>query len=46
MIGDPEHYRDGDSADWATGAAMFVARDAVEAGRWDERFFLYSEETD
>lgn len=33
--------------DWATGAAMMVTADAaVTVGEWDERFFLYSEETD
>jgi len=33
--------------DWATGAAMLVDRMAWDAaGQWDERFFLYSEETD
>ena len=47
MIRDPTHYRDGASADWATGAAMFVSRSVIDAiGDWDERFFLYSEETD
>ena len=47
MIRDPAFYRDGAVADWATGAAMFVSRRAVDAvGGWDERFFLYSEETD
>jgi GT2 family glycosyltransferase len=33
--------------DWATGAAMLIRRTAADAvGAWDERFFLYSEETD
>ena len=33
--------------DWATGAAMLIDRTAWDAvGQWDERFFLYSEETD
>ncbi len=33
--------------DWASGAALLVRRQAVEQiGEWDERFFLYSEETD
>jgi len=33
--------------EWATGAALLVDADIVEAvGNWDERFFLYSEETD
>jgi GT2 family glycosyltransferase len=35
------------TADWATGAAMLISRDCVEAvGPWDESYFLYSEETD
>lgn len=47
IVVDPAMYRDGARADWATGAAMFVARRALDAaGPWDERFFLYSEETD
>ncbi|QAY59980.1 glycosyltransferase family 2 protein [Microbacterium protaetiae] len=33
--------------DWATGAALLIRADvAREVGPWDERFFLYSEETD
>ena len=33
--------------DWATGAVMLVTRECQSAvGRWDESFFLYSEETD
>ncbi|PXA65720.1 glycosyltransferase family 2 protein [Cryobacterium arcticum] len=33
--------------DWATGAAMLISRACCSAvGRWDESFFLYSEETD
>lgn len=32
---------------WATGAAMLVSTAALrELGRWDESFFLYSEETE
>lgn len=36
------------AVDWATGAALLVTAEADEAvGAWDdERFFLYSEETD
>ncbi len=34
-------------ADWALGAAVMFSRECYEAvGRWDESFFLYSEETD
>ncbi|MGZ0711654.1 glycosyltransferase family 2 protein (plasmid) [Coraliomargarita sp. W4R53] len=33
--------------DWASGAALMISAHAAEAvGEWDERFFLYSEETD
>lgn len=33
--------------DWATGAALLISAHAAELiGDWDERFFLYSEETD
>lgn len=47
MIRDPAHYVDGATADWATGAAMFLAPRTLEAvGPWEEDFFLYSEETD
>lgn len=47
MIRDPGYYHDGATADWATGAAMFLAARAIDSvGLWDERFFLYSEETD
>jgi N-acetylglucosaminyl-diphospho-decaprenol L-rhamnosyltransferase len=47
VIRDPESYQDGATADWATGAAVFLSAEAVAAvGEWDERFFLYSEETD
>jgi GT2 family glycosyltransferase len=34
-------------ADWATGSVMAISRACLDAvGEWDERFFLYSEETD
>lgn len=47
MIRDPDYYRDGATADWATGAALFIAREVIDVvGAWDEQFFLYSEETD
>ena len=47
VVGDPARYETAADVDWATGAALLVtpaARAAV--GDWDERFFLYSEETD
>lgn len=47
MIRDPGYYRDGATADWATGAALLLSRDVLDVvGAWDEQFFLYSEETD
>lgn len=47
MIRDPADYYEGATADWATGAAMFLPRRTIDdVGRWDEEFFLYSEETD
>ncbi|WP_152187652.1 glycosyltransferase [Georgenia satyanarayanai] len=47
MIRDPAYYVDGATADWATGAAMFLAPRTLDAvGSWTEDFFLYSEETD
>lgn len=45
--GRPEAYESAHPIDWATGAALLVDRGAATAvGEWDERFFLYSEETD
>jgi len=44
---DPESYQHAHRIDWATGAALLVRRDVADGiGDWDERFFLYSEETD
>jgi len=44
---DPAAYARPRVTDWATGAAMLIDRDVADAvGPWDERFFLYSEETD
>jgi len=42
-----ESYLHPHLVEWATGAAMLISPDALRAtGEWDERFFLYSEETD
>ncbi|MCP9934478.1 glycosyltransferase [Cyanobium sp. Candia 9D4] len=47
FIRDDRAYCRAQRIDWATGAALMVARPAWDAvGQWDERFFLYSEETD
>jgi N-acetylglucosaminyl-diphospho-decaprenol L-rhamnosyltransferase len=47
MIRDSAYYVEGATADWATGAAMFISRRVLDAvGLWSEEFFLYSEETD
>ncbi|WP_461476546.1 glycosyltransferase family 2 protein [Microbacterium sp. HJ5] len=43
----PREYRTAHRIDWATGAALLISRGAADAvGDWDERYFLYSEETD
>jgi GT2 family glycosyltransferase len=43
----PQSYAWGHEVEWATGAALLIsARAAADLGEWDERFFLYSEETD
>jgi GT2 family glycosyltransferase len=47
VVVEPARYARPGSADWATGAAMLISRECLESvGEWDERFFLYSEETD
>jgi GT2 family glycosyltransferase len=47
IVLDRDRYARGGDVDWATGAAIMVRRDVDAAvGPWDERFFLYSEETD
>jgi N-acetylglucosaminyl-diphospho-decaprenol L-rhamnosyltransferase len=43
----PARYREESSVDWLVGAFLIARREAVqEIGGLDERFFLYSEETD
>jgi GT2 family glycosyltransferase len=47
MVRDESRYGQRHAADWATGAALLVSAACDRSvGRWDERFFLYSEETD
>lgn len=47
MITDAEQYAHPHPVDWATGAALLIDRRIADVtGPWDERFFLYSEETD
>ncbi|WP_309068526.1 glycosyltransferase family 2 protein [Microbacterium sp.] len=46
-VRDRRAYTREQDVDWATGAAVLFSERAVAAvGEWDERFFLYSEETD
>ncbi|TFD57447.1 glycosyltransferase [Cryobacterium sp. Hh7] len=41
------HYGIARSVEWATGAALLIDGNLAERlGDWDERYFLYSEETD
>lgn len=47
MVTDPAAYERDTEADWATGAVLLVSGACLDrVGRWDESFFLYSEETD
>lgn len=47
LVTRPDAYLADTPADWATGSVMAVSRACLDAvGEWDERFFLYSEETD
>lgn len=47
IVSDPRAYTSPRTVDWATGAALLIdGRVADAVGDWDERFFLYSEETD
>ena len=46
-VSDPAAYLRPTDIDWGVGAVMMVSRKCINAvGRWDESFFLYSEETD
>jgi GT2 family glycosyltransferase len=47
LISDPVAYARPTVADWATGAVMLISPSCRrDVGPWDERYFLYSEETD
>lgn len=47
IVGSPSAYRRGGPIQWATGAALMIAAPTrARIGRWDESFFLYSEEVD
>jgi GT2 family glycosyltransferase/glycosyltransferase involved in cell wall biosynthesis len=47
MVTDPAPYLEPGTADWATGACWLIRRECVEAiGPFEDRFFLYSEETE
>ena len=46
-VWNPQSYEREQFPDWATGAALLVSATCRAAvGEWDERYFLYSEETD
>lgn len=42
----PSAYRRETHCDWTSGSFMFVRGEALRNGGFDERFFLFSEETD
>lgn len=47
MVVARRRYKSTGRADWATGACMLITPACRQrTGRWDESFFLYSEETD
>jgi GT2 family glycosyltransferase len=47
IVRDERKYSDRHPVDWAVGAALVISAACDRlVGAWDERFFLYSEETD
>lgn len=47
MVWDPQAYESQQFTDWAVGAVLLVSSACRAAvGDWDERYFLYCEETD
>ena len=47
MIGKTSRYDRAGAIEWATGAILLISAKALrEIGKWDELFFLYSEEVD
>lgn len=47
VVGDARCYAEQKIVDWTTGAALLISPAARRAvGRWDESYFLYSEEVD
>lgn len=47
VVTDRRRYRSPTVVDWAEGSTLLVSRACWDrCGPWDERFFLYSEETD
>ncbi|WEX91297.1 glycosyltransferase family 2 protein [Sinorhizobium garamanticum] len=47
VISEPTRYECAGPVEWASGAALLLSARARRAvGRWDESFFLYSEEVD
>jgi GT2 family glycosyltransferase len=47
IVTDARRYEEPHLAEWVSGACILARRSAMEAvGGWDERFFLYCEDTD